>query len=72
MKKKIGELTLKEVTNICRSHHSPTPIFVCAAQCPFYKNDICCYSITGLAESAEEILDQEIEVEDDKQEKNMF
>ena len=66
MKKRIGDLTLREITNICKNHIARA--FWCEG-CPFY-NDYRCMAKVDL-ESLDKIdfeyfeskLDQEIEVD---------
>lgn len=65
MKKKIGELTLNEIIDICNAHVNIKD--ECQSTCPFFSDSPCCYlacELTSLDDYAEEELAKEIEVEE--------
>ena len=58
MKKKIGDLTLKEVSEICRANH---PYCIKEGKvCPLYTTEIDCCKFNSLVD-----LDKEVEVEEE-------
>lgn len=63
MKKKIGELTLNEIINLCNRHHNIED--ECVSTCPFFSEGRCCYLACMLADDySKEELSKEIEVEE--------